>query len=114
METDIILQQGEKRLIIDTKYYSKTMQASHDKKKHISDNLYQIFAYVKNSDRGNTGNVAGVLLYAKSDEEITPNSDYTISGNRISIKTLDLNQEWGEITAQLDKLCTWLEIGESR
>jgi 5-methylcytosine-specific restriction enzyme subunit McrC len=113
MKTDIVMQHGNKKLIIDTKYYSKTMQSSHDKKTFISENLYQIFAYVKNSDKGNTGNVAGILLYAKTDEDVTPDADNTISGNKISLKTLDLNREWKEITAQLDKLCSWLKDGET-
>ena len=113
MKTDIMMQYSGRKLIIDTKYYSKTMLASHDKKTFISGHLYQIFAYVKNSDKENTGNVAGVLLYAKTDEDVTPDADNTIGGSRISLKTLDLNKDWGEIKAQLDKLCTWLEVGES-
>jgi len=112
MKTDIVMQYGGRKLIIDTKYYSKTMLTSHDKKTFISGHLYQIYAYVKNSDRGNTGNVAGILLYAKTDEEVTPDADNKIGGNKISLKTLDLNKDWREIRAQLDKLCTWLEVGE--
>ena len=110
MKPDIILQHGGKRLIIDTKYYARTMQSNpfSDSRTLISSNLYQIFTYVKNSDKNNTGNVAGVLLYAKTDEAVTPDADYNMSGNRISLKTLDMNQEWGTITEQLDKLCLWL------
>jgi 5-methylcytosine-specific restriction enzyme subunit McrC len=108
MKTDITMQYGDRKLIIDTKYYSKTMQSSHDRQTFISGHLYQIFAYVKNSDRENTGNVAGVLLYAKTDEKITPNADNTFGGNRISLKTLDLNQDWEKIKDQLESLCAWL------
>jgi len=112
MKSDITLQNGEKRLIIDTKYYeSGTMQynAHHDSRKFISAHLYQIYAYVKNSDKGVTGNVAGALLYAKTDEDITPDEDMVIGGNRISLKTLDLNRDWSTITDQLEKLCDWLK-----
>lgn len=110
MKTDITLQYGNKRLIIDTKYYSHTMQHNSlfDSRTFISSNLYQIYTYVKNSDAGATGNVAGVLLYAMTDETITPNEDMTIGGNRISLKTLDLGMDWKAITAQLDSLCVWL------
>jgi 5-methylcytosine-specific restriction enzyme subunit McrC len=111
MKTDITLQCGNRKLIIDTKYYSRTMHTSYDKKAFISSHLYQIFAYVQNSDRENTGNVAGVLLYAKTDEDITPDKDFKIKGNRISLKTLDLNQNWEAITEQLENLCTWLKLG---
>lgn len=112
MKSDITLQSGEKRLIIDTKYYEHgTMQyySRYDSRTFISGNLYQIYTYVKNSDKAATGNVAGILLYAKTDEVITPDDDMVIGGNRISIKTLDLNQEWAIITSQLESLCSWLQ-----
>lgn len=110
MKTDIMLSSGDKRLIIDTKYYSHTMQLNsrYGSTTFVSGNLYQIFTYVKNSDKGGTGNVAGVLLYAKTDEEIMPNDDFNIGGNRISLKTLDLNRDWNAIKEQLEKLCVWL------
>ena len=110
MKSDITLQNGEKRLIIDTKYYGKTMQHNllYDSRTFISSNMYQIYTYVKNSDKNATGNVAGVLLYAKTDETVTPDEDMVIGGNRISLKTLDLNRDWNAITDQLEGLCEWL------
>jgi 5-methylcytosine-specific restriction enzyme subunit McrC len=110
MKTDITLQHGDKRLIIDTKYYGHTMQHNtlYDSRMFISGNLYQIYTYVKNSDVEATGNVAGVLLYAMTDEAITPDEDMSIGGNRISLKTLNLGMNWEAITAQLDSLCGWL------
>jgi 5-methylcytosine-specific restriction enzyme subunit McrC len=108
MKSDITLQNGEKRLIIDAKWYGHTMQENRGKKTYKSEHLYQIYAYVKNSDKNATGNVAGVLLYARTDETITPDEDITISGSRISLKTLDFNCDWKAITVQLDNLCGWL------
>jgi 5-methylcytosine-specific restriction enzyme subunit McrC len=110
MKTDITLSNGDKRLIIDTKYYGHTMQVNSrfSNTTFISDNIYQIYTYVKNSDTEATGNVAGVLLYAKTDEAITPDAEFNIGGNRISLKTLDLNQDWSAITGRLDELCSWL------
>jgi len=108
MRTDITLRYGDRTLIIDTKYYSKMMQTHFGREKYKNQNLYQIFTYVKNCDRGNTGNVAGVLLYAKTDEDVTPNTANTFGGSKISIKTLDLNQNWQNIKEQLDTLCDWL------
>lgn len=111
MKTDITLTNGGRRLIIDTKYYSRTMQVDsrYYSMTFHSGNLYQIYAYVKNSDKESTGNVAGVLLYAKTGEAITPDSDFNMGGNPISIKTLDLNRDWSEITEQLERLCRWLQ-----
>jgi hypothetical protein len=49
MRTDITLTNGDRILIIDTKWYSHTMHtnALHDSITFISSNLYQIYAYVK-------------------------------------------------------------------
>lgn len=108
MKADVILQYKDKRLIIDTKYYGQTMHRNHNTTTYHSNNLYQIYAYVKNSDINKTGNVAGMLLYAMTDEDITPDEDISIDGNLISLKTLDLGGSWETITAQLENLCSWL------
>jgi len=106
MKTDITLQYKNDVLIIDAKYYQKTMQLNtlYDSRTLHSHNLYQIFTYVKNKEAKTVGAVSGALLYAKTDEVITPNEDYVISGNRISIKTLDLNADFSAIKMQLDEL----------
>lgn len=107
MQTDITLQKGNKTLIIDAKYYGKSMIDSYDKTTLRSAHLYQIFAYVKNMDTTNTGNVSGLLLYAKTEEEVFPDGDpFVIGGNSIGAKTLDLNKEFKEIAAQLDRIAS--------
>lgn len=102
MQSDIFLRLGEKILIIDAKYYGKTLQNYFDKQTLHSANLYQIFAYVKNQDKKHSGKVAGLLLYAKTDEAITPDCAFTIDGNKIGAKTLDLSADFRVIRAQLD------------
>lgn len=104
MVTDITLKYGEKTLIIDAKYYAHTMQSQFDVQSIHSGNLYQIYAYVKNLDKANTGNVAGMLLYAKTQEQITPNNKYSMGGNTIWVKTLDLNLPFTQIAGQLEKI----------
>ena len=104
MQTDIMLRLKDKILIIDAKYYGKTLQKQYDKYTLHSNNVYQIFTYVKNQDKDNTGNVAGILLYAKTDEDITPDCVFNMGGNQIGAKTLDLNKDFPLIAAQLDKL----------
>ncbi len=105
MQTDITLEYLDRTLIIDAKYYGKTMQSRwEDKKKYHSQNMYQIFTYVKNHDFQRTGRVSGMLLYAKTNEDITPNAKMSIGGNWISVKTLDLNCEFSEICNQLDSV----------
>ena len=104
MQTDIMLRLKEKALIIDAKYYGSTLQKQFDKYSLHSGNIYQIFTYVKNHDKDSTGNVAGILLYAKTDEDITPDCMFNMGGNQIGAKTLDLNKDFKLIAAQLDKL----------
>ena len=104
MVTDITLKFAGKVLIIDAKYYRHTMQTQHEVSSIHSGNLYQIFAYVKNLDRNQTGNVAGMLLYAKTQEQITPNNKYSINGNTIWVRTLDLNLPFTQIAEQLERI----------
>ncbi len=108
MQTDIYIHDKttDEILIIDAKFYSRSMATSQygDKKTFHSHNLYQIFAYVKNKDTSNTGKVSGMLLYAKTGEEITPNEKYSIGGNMIAVKSLDLSKDFEDICQQLDSL----------
>lgn len=102
MQSDIMLKKGEKTLVIDAKYYAHTMQKQYDVNTIHSSNLYQIFTYVKNLDTDNSGNVSGMLLYAKTDELVLPNNNYKMGGNIISVKTLDLDCDFTKIKEQLD------------
>ncbi|MBO5448344.1 MAG: 5-methylcytosine-specific restriction endonuclease system specificity protein McrC [Ruminococcus sp.] len=105
MKTDIVLTKGEKKLIIDAKYYSKAMVQNYSKDTLRSAHLYQIFAYVKNMDTENTGNVSGLLLYAKTKDEIFPEGEpFVIGGNSIGARTLDLNQRFDHLSKQLDEI----------
>ena len=103
MQSDIMLTYGDKTLIIDAKYYGHTTQVQYDVNTLHSNNLYQIFTYVKNKAAAD-GKVSGMLLYARTDEEIQPDNTYMMSGNRISVKTLDLNCDFSEITRQLNAI----------
>lgn len=109
MQSDITLSLDDNVLIIDAKYYAHTTQVQYDKYTLHSNNLYQIFTYVKNKDisLGNIPHtVSGMLLYAKTEEEIQPDNVYQMSGNKISVKTLDLNLPFDNIRAQLDAIVT--------
>lgn len=107
MQTDIMLSKGNNVLIIDAKYYEHTTQTQYGNNTLHSANLYQIFTYVKNKDAeyGELPHtVSGMLLYAKTDEVVQPNQIYHMSGNKISVRTLDLNLPFKEIANQLDNI----------
>ena len=107
MQSDIHLQKGNTVLIIDAKYYSHTTRVKYDNHILHSNNMYQIFTYVKNCDYvfgEEDHKVSGMLLYAKTEEEIQPDNIYQMHGNQITVKTLDLNQKFDIIAKQLDNI----------
>lgn len=106
MQTDITIRYKEKTLIIDAKYYSRILKKGQygDTGKILSGNIYQIYSYVKNMDKNHTGNVEGMLLYAKTEEEIKEVHGQSIDGNKFHIRVLDLSGEWTEITKTLDSI----------
>ena len=107
MQSDIHLQKGNTVLIIDAKYYSHTTQTQYDKHTLHSNNMYQIFAYVKNRDYEfgeEEHTVSGMLLYAKTEEEVQPDHVYQMHGNQISVRTLDLNLPFVDIAGQLNQI----------
>lgn len=115
MQTDITLTQiknGIKKvLIIDAKYYQKILSSNYHSNKSTlhSGNLYQIFTYVKNKEadlsrENKPHEVSGMLLYAKTDEEIAPDYTYSMTGNKISVKNLDLSTDFNTIRKQLNNI----------
>ncbi len=106
MQSDIMLTSTDRVLIIDAKYYSHTLQTFHGRTSIHSGNLYQIFTYVKNKafEEGDIHRVAGMLLYAQTDEDVQPNESFHISGNRIDVRTIGLNQDFDHICQQLDDI----------
>ena len=107
MQSDIHLQKDNTVLIIDAKYYSHTTQVQYNKHTLHSNNLYQIFTYVKNRhyEFGDAPHVvSGMLLYAKTEEEIQPDNEYQMHGSKVSVKKLDLNLPFADIAAQLNRI----------
>ena len=110
MHTDITLRHGNKELIIDTKFYDKTISKSgfngSEKETIKSNNWYQINSYVTNKvyeyNKQNINiEVAGMLLYAKTDEEISPDIETKVMGSKMYVKTIDLNTNFKNIEKQL-------------
>ena len=103
MYPDIVLSSRTERnvLIIDTKYYDEILTESNS---HHSHNLYQIFTYVKSKQfELKDYEISGMLLYAGTNEEVPPKK-YMMDGNKISAKTLNLNQDFKLIEKELDDI----------
>jgi 5-methylcytosine-specific restriction enzyme subunit McrC len=104
MRTDIYLECIDRRIIIDTKYYADALQRHHDAPSFRSDNLYQLFAYLRN-DAMRVPDLApaeGMLLYPRTGKPL--DGRFEIHGHRISIATLDLSQPWKKIEGGLRAL----------
>lgn len=111
MNTDISLIHGKTELIIDAKFYTKTLSDKsmngYDKKSIHSNNWYQINSYVINKKYQKPDmNISGMLLYAKTNEDELPEVKVNIMGNYLYVKTLDMTRSFDEIKKQL------LEIGK--
>ena len=103
MHTDIMLSKDDKVLIIGAKYYGHTTQEQYGVHTFHFGNLYQFFTCVKNKDAefGDQPHiVSGTLLYAQTDEAVQPKQVYHMSGNKISVRTLNLNQPFKGIVGQ--------------
>ena len=102
MSADTSITNNDVKLIIDTKFYSKTLQGNrfNDNQTVISGNLYQIFTYVKNETAWTPEKtIAGMLLYPQIDMSVK--KVYYIDGNSFFIQTVDLNQEFDAIRQEL-------------
>lgn len=111
MRTDVVLTRDRHTLVIDAKYYGHATQSYRGKTSIHSGNLYQIFTYVKNLDASisePSHRVSGMLLYAGTNEKVQPAGDYQMSGNRISVRSLDLNRPFGDIRKELDEIAEGL------
>jgi len=101
MQTDISLESDDKKIIIDTKYYSEALSEHYGVKKIREPNLYQIFAYLKNIEKKSEKDKfsTGILLYPYVNQNL--NYRVNIQGHEIVIRTINLYQEWHKIHADL-------------
>ena len=112
MRTDITLESTylNRKIIIDTKYYTNLLVENQGRHKFHSSNLYQMFAYLNNVNYD--GNVSGILLYPKpyKGEEIDEryrlniNSKGALKNSQIRLVTIDLSKDWWEIHKELISL----------
>jgi len=106
MNTDVMLESEKSTLIIDTKFYTERIVTNYRGSELLSsDNLYQMYAYVKNKasewKRNDPHRVDGLILYAKTEVDENLDVEYSISGNRIFVKTLNMNDDWENIEIRL-------------
>ena len=101
MLTDITLLKGNRKIIIDTKYYKEAFQTRYDKQKINSNNLYQLFSYLKNQETDSelTLDCEGILLYPSIQNDFIHSFKY--ENHNIRIMSINLNQDWQNIRTGL-------------
>lgn len=108
MQTDISLEFGNTKIIMDTKFYKDMFGTWWDKESIRSSHLYQLFSYLKNDEYNTNQRARGILLYPKVEKSI--DLQYQIHGFSIKVCTLDLTRDWREIH---EKLLGIADLGES-
>lgn len=103
MKTDVFLSLGQRTLIIDTKYYTNIMRQNFGKGKLREAHLYQINTYVTQYDKSHQYNIDGMLLYAKTKEDVIDDTQVTLQdGYKLYVRSLDLNTDFDTIKKRLD------------
>lgn len=94
MQTDVTILSSNKKIIIETKYYSETLIKYYGEKKLRTQHLYQLYAYLKQVEYKDefSRNAEGILLYPLVND--TVNFSKELEGHRIKISTVNLNQDW--------------------
>ena len=101
MKTDITLEKGNRKILMDAKYYKQALQSYYDKESIHSGNLYQLTAYLRNNENPNA---EGILIYPAVKKEIA--TTYKMEGYTVTIVTINLNQAWTAIRADLLTILT--------
>lgn len=74
-----------------------------DSRKQISENMYQLFSYLENYKVAENEQLSGMLLYAKTEDDVQPDHEYKIKGKVFKVMHIDLNTEFTFLKEQLLK-----------
>jgi 5-methylcytosine-specific restriction enzyme subunit McrC len=101
MRTDMMLRSSKHTIVIDTKYYAEALVRHFGARKLRADHMYQLFSYLKNLERvdGPDSKADGILLYPTVETSL--HLEYQIGDHRVSILSINLNQHWSKIHADL-------------
>lgn len=101
MQTDITLESGTRKYVIDAKFYKETLKSNYGSEKIASGNLYQLFSYLLNQrGKGKHAETAtGILLYPTIESEY--DLEFAYQDHQILIKTVNLNSNWRDIRSRL-------------
>lgn len=99
MLTDTTLEANDRKIILDTKYYAAALRPRYNQQRLISPHLYQLYAYLQNQEPAPGQRLEGILLYPAATQ--TLDVRYTLGGHPVRVITLNLQQPWPGIAADL-------------
>ncbi|MBF9221578.1 5-methylcytosine restriction system specificity protein McrC [Hymenobacter ruricola] len=99
MLTDTTLEAPERKIILDTKYYTAALRPRYDRQRLISPHLYQLYAYLQNQQPAPGQALEGILLYPAATQAVDVR--YTLGGHPVRVVTLNLHQPWAGIARDL-------------
>jgi len=102
METDMILRNPERTIIVDAKYHKETLVSKYSGPKRFqSDCFYQICTYLQNfrDDMYPGRQAQGLLIFPWTEEDVK--ADVVYQGHPVRVATVDLRQSWRDIHRRL-------------
>ena len=101
LRTDVTLTRGNKKFIVECKYTAEIFQEYYGTPKLRSEHLNQLNAYLTNLPEDPLNDCChGILLYPSAGGELS--KEYTDKkGRKVSVRTLNLNQDWKAIHRDL-------------
>ena len=102
MVRDVVLERGNQRVVIDTKFTSIVDSGQYGNDRLNSGNIYQIYAYLRSQENAGdplSHHAMGVLLYPSLGVDYDESA--AIQGHRIRFATVDLAADSRTIREQL-------------
>ena len=100
MQTDVVLEEENRSIVLDVKYYENALRERHGAQRLISGHLYQLFAYLENRSAALPHvKQEGMLLYPVVDQAFA--FSYRLKGYDVRIRAVDLSRPWQEVRAQM-------------
>lgn len=101
MLTDVSLISPNRKIIFEAKFYRETLTKNRGSEKIKSDHLYQLYAYLINSEKQDPLHIKteGVLIYPVVDK--TLDLSFDMRGHKLRVYTLNLNRDWQNIKSDL-------------
>lgn len=101
MRTDVCLRRPRRLVVVDAKYCREPLQQYRGRWTVRSAHLYQLFAYLTNAAAraGDQTRVEGLLVYPLASQPL--DLCYEMHGFPVRVRTLNLNQSWPDVHADL-------------